>query len=1184
MALTLPAATPSVWFPTGESLHVAVRRAGRAEPILDTTFVIADSLRAEFPVPMSQALESFVATAEVLYAGSLYFLAFEALRIRAGADTAIVLDATYVGPGARAASYALSLRDSTLRRGDTTSLVPLVLDSSGQRIENVPARYVSRRPAIVAVGPTGVLSVQPVPPDTARVTGYLPSGLRDSLVVRVRSRADSLAMVSGNNQTGARLYALGTAVTVLVLGDDGNPVAGEPVQFAADSGDGSFAPGTVLTDAAGRAASGWTLGGRVATQGGTVTVEGVQPLRVAATALALPPDSVFVSPATATLTWLGATRQLAAAVYDSTGAAIAGKTFTWASADTGVVQVDSTGLARAVGDGATTISASADGVVGSAALTVARVVAEVTVSPAASILPTIGATQQFTAAAFDSAVASITGKSFTWSSSAPGVATVDTLGLATAVSSGVTTITATADGVADSAELTVSIGPTTATEEIVFISTRDGNREVYVMEADGSGARRITNSPEDEYRPAWAPGRSALVFERDLSGTRQIFRIGAGGSGEVQLTVDGENTRPRFSPDGTRMAFTSTRNGMPEVWVMAAGGSDQRRLVDPGSGSLGNYFGDWSPDGTRIVFVWYGCTEDGCGSELAFTDSSGARIGDLGIYGSNPSVGHAVRWSPQGWRLAMTAEPSGGDTTLGSAGPDYSVRVMPDHSVTFDANAAYAGDWDRFVWESEDSGVHGIYGGQYGSSGLRLSPNGIGEFEPDHIPPAQPSYLVAVAIAGDTLTPINPGETRQLTRLGYDQNGVTIIPENGFQWYVNGVYPDYSVARVDTNGLVTGSAGGRALVIAQYLYGMFGDSVHVTVTHAPGTWAPGGLMDQGRWAHAGALLGDGRALITGGIVGYCAPGCEIIGSSTELYDPATGTSTASGGMRAFRKEHTATVLNDGRMLLVAGRYGGLVREVQRTAELYDPATGTTAYTDSLGKSDLVCCTGRRWHTATKLNDGRVLVAGGGGATSSNQSYALRQSELYDPGAGTFTPTGLMTIPRQTHTATLLPDGKVLIVGGIGSSFQWGSLSAEIYDPGTGTFTLADSLAVERREHAAVALADGRVLVTGGYNYSSGTFFASAEIYDPATGQFAPTGNMTTGRWRHTATLLPNGQVLITGGNTADLYDPVSGTFTATGAMFQSRNYHLAVLLPSGLVAVFGATSGNLNPSIELYRP
>jgi dipeptidyl aminopeptidase/acylaminoacyl peptidase len=760
-------------------------------------------------------------------------------------------------------------------------------------------------------------------------------------------------------------------------------------------------------------------------------------------------------------------------------------------------------------------------------------------------------------------------------------------------------ISAVAGGVSGAAELTVEGGITYATEEIVFISTRDGNREVYVMEADGSAARRITNSPEDEDRPSWAPDRTAIVFERAVDGAHQIFRISAGGSDEVQLTVDGENTRPRFSPDGTKIAFTTSRSGQQEVWVMAADGSNQRRLVNPGPLAddpgavypVGDYFGDWSPDGANIVYVRYECPE-GCWSELRFADSTGARVDTLGIYGDAPSVLHAVRWSPQGWRIAMTREPSGGDTALASADLGNPNGSLPDHSLSFDANPAYAGTWDRVVFESEDGGPHGIYIGNLGSAGVRLSPVAVAEYEPDHVPPASLSLLTSIGIVGDTVTPIDPGQTRQLTGAAADQNGAPITAENRFQWFVNGVYPDYLVAQVDTTGLVTGRAGGRARVVARY-GNLFWDTVAVTVTHAPGTWAPATLMTQGRYGHAGSLLNDGRVLISGGIAGYS--GGAIVTSSTELYDPATDTSIASGGMRALRHEHTATTLPDGRVLLVGGRYGDLVRTVQRTAELYDPATGTTTYTDSLGKFGNACCTGRQWHTATLLNDGRVLVAGGGGATSSNLSYALRGAELYDPAAGAFAATGDMALARQQHTATLLPNGTVLVTGGVQSSLQWGLASAEIYNPATGAFAFTDSMAVGRREHAAVALADGRVLVTGGYDYGLRRAIASAEIYDPATGTFTYTDSLVTGRRGHRATLLPDGRVLITGGlywsggylyaaNTAEIYDPASGTFTATGAMTQYRHNHVAVLLSNGFVAVFGATSGNLNPGVELYKP
>ncbi|MGH9935111.1 MAG: FecR domain-containing protein, partial [Blastocatellia bacterium] len=160
---------------------------------------------------------------------------------------------------------------------------------------------------------------------------------------------------------------------------------------------------------------------------------------------------------------------------------------------------------------------------------------------------------------------------------------------------------------------------------------------------------------------------------------------------------------------------------------------------------------------------------------------------------------------------------------------------------------------------------------------------------------------------------------------------------------------------------------------------------------------------------------------------------------------------------------------------------------------------------------------RQSHTATLLPDGKVLIAGGG-----DRDVVFAGAELFDPGDGRFSETGSMTTPRSAHEATLLPNGKVLITGGIGEGFDM-LASAELYDPATRRFTPTGGMRIARGSHRATLLKNGKVLITGGLS-PEWPRQKLAEIYDPATGAFSSAGEMTMPRADHTATLLANGQV------------------------------------------------------------
>jgi len=188
-------------------------------------------------------------------------------------------------------------------------------------------------------------------------------------------------------------------------------------------------------------------------------------------------------------------------------------------------------------------------------------------------------------------------------------------------------------------------------------------------------------------------------------------------------------------------------------------------------------------------------------------------------------------------------------------------------------------------------------------------------------------------------------------------------------------------------------------------------------------------------------------------------------------------------------------------------------------------------------------TGRTNGTATLLQNGKVLLAGGWAAGSSPVALA----ELYDPGTGKFTQTGSMTVGRDGHTATLLTNGQVLVAGGYPNTGNANdTASAELYDPHSGSFSATGSMADGRDRHSATLLLDGRVLVAGGVHMPGAN---TAELFDPASGTFSPAGTMATRGVLHTATLLSDGRVLVAGGCFAPTADGCAAS-TATAELYQ----------------------------------
>lgn len=348
----------------------------------------------------------------------------------------------------------------------------------------------------------------------------------------------------------------------------------------------------------------------------------------------------------------------------------------------------------------------------------------------------------------------------------------------------------------------------------------------------------------------------------------------------------------------------------------------------------------------------------------------------------------------------------------------------------------------------------------------------------------------------------------------------------------------------------------------------------------PGSVAEIAAMHIARASHTSTLLPNGKVLIAGGFAGS---GGEYNPYRTaELYDPRSGTFESAASMTIGRSGHTATLLKNGKVLMVGGWTGRY--DLRSSAELYDPATSVFAPTGNL-------LVERAGNTATLLTDGRVLIAGG----EDRHENAIANAEIYDPATGRFTLTGSMADPRGAHTATALNDGRVLIAGGGSGHYPSQNIyrSAEVFDPATGKFTFTGQMTVARHKHAAILLRSGKVLVVGGSdNRDWRGEYASAEIYDPMSGTFTATGSMNTARFKlpAAAVLLPNGKVLVAGGGPfAELYDETTGSFSKVpGSLGAARFFASTTLLPGGKALITGgyAESGGglpATPAAWLYQ-
>lgn len=381
---------------------------------------------------------------------------------------------------------------------------------------------------------------------------------------------------------------------------------------------------------------------------------------------------------------------------------------------------------------------------------------------------------------------------------------------------------------------------------------------------------------------------------------------------------------------------------------------------------------------------------------------------------------------------------------------------------------------------------------------------------------------------------------------------------------------------------------GKVLVAGGYApnYPSSSSEIYDPVTDS---WRSASSMAYERINLTMTLLPTGKVLAVGG--SSLSSATQVV----ELYDPTTNTWTSSPNkLHTYHSGHTATLLQDGRVFITGGDTSS--SSSTPVAEVYDPLVDLWRIvqgTDIQGLS----------HTATLLKDGHVFVTGGG------YGPYYWTSRLFDPTSMTWSSAALPQVNRSFHTANLLPDGRVLVAGGTTASTSLGyaTSSVEIYDPSSDSWSYGPALAVSRQQHFSANLPDGSILIGGGLGPSENRYLASPELFDPVASRWSGMGEMTEGRLYHSATLLHNGKILVTGGipsrpepvsvitggvfSSTTLFDPASRTWSPGAPMLTARALHSATLLPNGKLFVAGGFGNSSDPyaplflsSCEIYDP
>ncbi len=544
------------------------------------------------------------------------------------------------------------------------------------------------------------------------------------------------------------------------------------------------------------------------------------------------------------------------------------------------------------------------------------------------------------------------------------------------------------------------------------------------------------------------------------------------------------------------------------------------------------------------------------------------------------SDGSAIVWSTY---LGGSGEDRGNVIAIDSSGDVYvcGFTGSSDFPAINGFNNTFGGSWDAFVTRINSAGSSIVWSSYLGG-GSSEEANGIALDSMGNVYVTGQTGSVDFPIIRAVDSTYAGGYDAFITKI--NGSGTTVA----WSSYLGGTADDYGYGvAVDGSGsvYVTGATNSSDFAMSGGFDITYGGRSDCFIAKILSDSSPPliGTVSDGSGADVDFQVST--TTITANWSGFSDPQSGIAG-----YEWAIGTTPGGTDVQGWTSVGLATSATNSSLSLTVGQtYYVTVRATNGDGLTATASSDRITINNPTWSGTGALLSTRVGQQLVLLPNGKVLALGG----NSDGSHSPKADcELFDPSLGTWSATGSLSSPRSGVAATVLPNGLILASGGGNSTTIVNT--CQLYDPSTGTWSPAGSMANARGGHTATLLSNGKVLVAGGIaDLAATTMVTPCELYDPATDSWSPAGSLTTGRYMHAATLLPDGDVLVSGGGivgggvtaACERYDSVAGTWSTTGALNQARCLHTMTLLPSGLaLAASGQNPGSTIVACELYDP